>query len=207
MKIEKVNFTFDTGVVSEKQYDEHLKLYSGYVSKVNEITDKLKDGKGLRSDANKTYSEYRGLKKGETFALDGVILHEEYFRNIKKEESSPGPVFLKLAEDFFGGFERWAEDFVACAKATRGWCVAAYEQRTKTFRNLLLDAHDDGNVCMAFPVVIIDMYEHAYFLDYGTDSAAYIKKFMEGINWNVIERRAAAVAEKAESIRKKAALQ
>lgn len=193
MTIRQQTFPYNTNAVSKKQFEEHLKLYKGYVDKSNAIYDDLLAGPQLQKDANKTYSEYRGLKKGESYALDGVILHELYFQNMTQTSGAAGTGFRSLAERCFGGFDKWANDFTACAKAARGWCVAAFEQRTETLRNILLDAHDEGVVCAAYPLLVIDMYEHAYFMDYGTDAAGYIKKFMDSVCWKTVDERVGKV--------------
>ena len=192
MNITPMPFAHQTDVVTKKQFDEHITLYKGYVDKTNDITRRLFAEPGF-ADANATWSHYRGLKKGESYAIDGVILHELYFQNLRNENAPMGKKVKYLMDHYFGGVERWTEDFTACGKSARGWCVCAYEQRTDTCRNILLDSHDEGHICTAYPLIALDMYEHAYFLDYGTDKAAYIKKFIENIPWNVIEKRANAV--------------
>ena len=185
-------FPYTTGVVSRKQYDDHIKLYEGYVSKTNEITHTLSTNPEYAS-ANATQSHYRGLKKGETYAIDGVIMHELYFQNLGNQEGPVGPKFQHIFDKYFGGEARWKEDFIACATSARGWCVLLYEQRTATCRNILLDSHDCGQISTAYPLIVLDMYEHAYFIDYGTDKAAYINRFISNIPWNAIEKRANTV--------------
>jgi len=192
MQINAMPFTHKTGVVSRKQFDDHLTLYHGYVDKTNEITNVLATNPEYKT-ANATASHYRGWKRGETYAIDGVILHELYFQNLGNESGPPGPKMQELVDRYFGGYDKWKEDFIACATSARGWCILVYEQRTKTCRNILLDNHHDGNIATAFPVIVLDMYEHAYFLDYGTDKAAYINRFIGQIAWDTVEKRAAAV--------------
>ena len=187
-------FPYNTSIVSQKAYDDHMTLYKGYVQKTNEIT-KVLTTQPEWDTANATASHYRGWKKGETYAIDGVILHELYFQNLGNE-TEPEPMGTKtenLINRYFDGVDKWKEDFTACAKAARGWCVLVYEQRTGTFRNILLDSHDDGNIASAYPILVLDMYEHAYFIDYGTDKAAYISRFIDNIPWGIIEKRAAII--------------
>jgi len=193
MEVNAMPFTHNTGVVSRKQFDDHITLYNGYVSKTNEITQKLATDPQYAS-ANATASHYRGWKRGETYAINGVILHELYFQNLGNEGGPAGPKMQALADRYFGGFDKWKEDFIACATSARGWCIFVYEQRTKTCRNILLDNHHDGHIATAFPIIVLDMYEHAYFLDYGTDKAAYINKFIAQIPWDTVEKRAAILS-------------
>jgi len=192
MEISAMPFPYTTGVVTRKQYDDHMNLYKGYISKTNEISHVLATEPEYDT-ANATAGHYRGWKKSEPYAINGVILHELYFQNLGHEESPPGIKMQHLMDKFFGGLANWKKDFAACATSARGWCMLAYEQRTGTCRNILLDAHDDGNIATAFPIVVLDMYEHAYFIDYGTDKTAYINRFISHIPWNVVERRAKAV--------------
>lgn len=192
MEITAMSFPYQTDVVTKKQFDDHITLYHGYVDKTNEVTRKLLTEPEY-AGANATWSHYRGLKKGESYAIDGVILHELYFQNLVNENQTAGKKTKYLMDHYFNGMERWKEDFTACAKSARGWCVCAYEQRTDTCRNILLDTHDEGHICTAYPLIVIDMYEHAYFLDFGTDKAAYINRFISRIPWGVIEKRASAV--------------
>ena len=192
MDITAMSFTHQTEVVSQKQFNEHLVLYEGYIDKANEITQKIQTDPDYAS-ANATYSHYRGLKKGESYALDGVILHELYFQNLVTDHQPMGKKTRYLLEHYFGSVENWRNCFTACAKSARGWCVCGYEQRTNSCRNILLDSHDDGLVCSAYPLIVLDMYEHAYFMDFGTNKADYINRFISGIPWGVIEKRAAVV--------------
>jgi len=186
--IHPLNFPYNTPVVTKPQYEAHIKLYKGYVDKVNEINKALADNpEADRADA--TYSLFRGLKKGQTYALDGVILHELYFNNLGDRESRPNHAAGRVIDAFFGSYAAWVKDFKASALSARGWCMLALDQRTGLFTNLIADTHDDGIVAGAFPILVLDMYEHAYFLDYLTDKGAYIDKFLQYVNWDVVEER------------------
>lgn len=189
MKISKIDFPYNgISVVSKEQFEAHKKLYDGYVNKTNEITDLLANNAG-RLEANSIYSKYRGLKQGETFAIDGVILHELYFENIGNNNSQPGNLTKKLIENGFLNFKNWEKDFIACAKASRGWSILIYEQRTQSLRNISLDSHNLGNIVYMIPFIVLDMYEHAYFLDYQDNKVKYIENFLKDINWNIVEER------------------
>lgn len=189
MEFVKLNFEYskDVTVVNKAQFEAHMRLYEGYINKMNEI-DKLLLETGDLASANSTYSTYRGIKRGETYALDGVILHELYFQNIGGRKK-PGTMAVRYMDRDFGGYKLWKDKFVATAKASRGWAILAYDYRSDRFRNISLDAHDLGNIALSVPVLVLDMYEHAYFLQYADDKAEYIKKFMENIDWDVVEDR------------------
>jgi len=193
MDITAKEFPYNTGVVSRKAYDDHITLYNGYIKKTNEVTEILATNPEYAT-SNATYSHYRGLKKGETYAINGVILHELYFQNLGNEAGPIGPIVQNIMNRSNGSTDNWKEDFIACANAARGWCLFVYEQRTGTYRNIVLDSHEDGNIATAYPLIALDMYEHAYYIDYGTDKAAYINRFISNIPWNIIEKRAKIVA-------------
>ncbi|HHV11404.1 MAG TPA: superoxide dismutase [Clostridiales bacterium] len=189
--IEKIPFTYtnDITVINQEQFDVHMRLYEGYVTNINKIDAILQGGDAQRDQSNSTFSYYRELKRGETYALDGVILHELYFENIGGTTPEPDrSVMDQIANDFYS-FEDWQEDFIATALASRGWAVLAFDQRSNRLRNISLDAHDLGNIAYSAPVLVLDMYEHAYFLEYADNKAEYINKFMANINWDVVADR------------------
>lgn len=189
--IEKVAFRYteDITVINQKQFDVHMRLYEGYVTNINKIDEELMHGDAQREQSNSTFSYYRELKRGETFSLNGVILHELYFENIGGTTSEPDRNTRDLLENDFGSYQSWQDDFIATAKASRGWAILTYDQRSNRLRNISLDAHDLGNIAYSAPILILDMYEHAYFLQYGDNKAEYITNFMNNINWQVISER------------------
>jgi len=188
--IEKIQFNYnkDITVISREQFEAHMRLYEGYVTNINKIDTEFLQGNVQRDQANTTFSYYRECKRGETFALNGVILHELYFENIGGS-SAPTQTAIDQIEREFGSMKNWQEDFIATAKASRGWAVLSYDQRGGRLRNISLDAHDLGNIAYSAPVLVLDMYEHAYFFDYLDKKADYINKFMQNINWEVVSGR------------------
>lgn len=192
MRVYPRAINYNSSAISMEQFEAHKKLYLGYVDKVNEITNELVNAPRDKATSS-AYSLYRGLKKGETFSLNGVIFHEAYFENMAKEPTNIGDRTKQVLTTGFGSYENWLEDFKACAMSARGWCILAYEQRTGTYRNILLDEHDVGPVGYMYPLIILDMYEHAYFYDYKTDKTQYIENFINSIDWNVIENRSSVL--------------
>ena len=189
--IEKIqfNYTEDITVINKEQLEVHLRLYEGYVSNLNKIDHELMWGNAERDQSNTTFSYYRELKRGETFSLNGVILHELYFENIGGNMEEPDQGTKDKIELFFGKYHYWKEDFIATAKASRGWAIMAYDQRSNRLRNISLDAHDLGNIAYSAPILVLDMYEHAYFLQYADKKADYIDNYMKNINWNIVGER------------------
>lgn len=167
MEFIKLNFEYtdDVTVIDKEQFEVHMELYEGYINKMNQIDKLLCHDPNLK-DANATYSEFRGIKRGETYALNGVILHELYFENIGSTNNCPDPLIKEILERDYGSFEIWQEHFVATAKASRGWAILSYDPRSDRFRNISLDAHDVGNISLSIPLLVLDVYEHAYFFQY-----------------------------------------
>lgn len=190
--IEGMNFEYTENltVVNREQFEAHVRLYKGYVNKINEI-DGILQNNPRREEANATFSFYRECKRGETFALNGVILHELYFENMGGggETNVPNPSVTEQLEMDFGSYSNWEEDFIATAKTSRGWAILCYDQRSYRLRNISLDAHDLGTIAYSAPILILDVYEHAYFLQYIDNKTEYINRFMEDINWQVVSHR------------------
>jgi Fe-Mn family superoxide dismutase len=193
--IEKIPFTYtkDITVVNRAQFEVHLRLYEGYISSLNQIDTILYygvPGQAQREQANATFSLFRELKRGESYALDGIILHELYFENIGGTLTAPEKDLMDMLVQDFCSFELWKKDFIATAKASRGWAVLCYDQRSERLRNISLDSHDLGNIAYSAPILVLDVYEHAYFLQYADKKGEYIDNFMRNINWAVVGERA-----------------
>lgn len=173
--------------LSQKQIDQHFDvLYKGYVNKTNEIEEKMKSVN--LDEANATYSLVRELKKEEVFATNGARLHEGYFGNLKKGSGQPSGPILQLINEDFGSFENWQKEFLALGIAARGWVVLAFDWDDGKLHNYLTDIHSEG-VWDASPLLVLDVYEHAYFIDYGTARKDYLNAFMRNIDWDVVNRR------------------
>lgn len=167
--------------LSEKQISQHHDvLYAGYVKKTNEIRKALETVD--KSATNATFSQLRELKVEETFALNGVRLHEFYFDNLGGKDAAAGTVADWIKEDF-GSLEAWAEEFKAEGIASRGWVVLAMDLEEGRLHNFVCDLHNQGGVWGSVPVLVLDVYEHAYFIDYATNRKAYIEAFFKNIKW------------------------
>lgn len=175
-----------TGISDKTIQIHHDKLYQGYVSKMNEITTRLTEmnqsGDGL-ADANQTYSELRALRDGETFATNGVYLHEYYFNSLGGGGNASGEL-VKAIEEKWGSMEKFLNYFNASAMAVRGWVVLAWDAQKSRLKVYGADAHNQGGVWGCMPLIVLDVYEHAYFMDYGADRKAYIEDFWKNLNWD-----------------------
>jgi len=174
--------------ISQKTVDiHHGKLYKGYVDKSNEIEEKLGElRRSGKAEGNQTYSELRGLKLGETFAANGVYLHENYFAVLGGDGSPKGEV-LKAIEDKWGSFEDFKSYFSACGMAARGWAILAWDMHEQRLMQYNCDAQNHGGIWGAIPIIAMDVYEHSYFIDTGSDRKAYIEAFFNNLNWDKIE--------------------
>lgn len=173
--------------ISEKTMTEHYKLYEGYVKKANEIMEKLRSVD--KQTANQTYSELRELKLELSFALGGVNNHEIYFGHLGGKGGQPGGKLAEVIERDFGSFKDFMTDMKQTGIAARGWVWLAFDWNTKKLFNYLGDAQNAYPIWDATPLVALDTYEHAYWMDYGTGRAAYIDAFFRNLNWTLVEEK------------------
>ena len=174
--------------ISDKQIDYHFEThYKGYVNKLNEIWEKLPNAD--RSKANQNYSEFRELKLEETFNFDGSLLHETYFANLAKEHAPVSESFKKQVEKDFGSYEKWVEDFKATGVAFMGWSLCVFDLNTGKLRNIGADVHNTNGIWNAILVLALDVYENAYYTDYGPKRAPYLDAFLKNVRWPDVEQR------------------
>ena len=170
--------------ISLKSVKEHEKLYQGYVKKTNEVQQKIAEAD--KSEANAVYSYIGELKREETFAVNGMKLHEYYFP-LLGGDGKPDGVILTMIENDFGSYDLWKEDFIATGMSARGWAVLAYDYKDDRLHNYGMDAQNVGAVWNASPLVAMDMYEHAFFMDHGTDKKSYVEAFFKTLNWKFVD--------------------
>ncbi len=170
--------------ISRAAVEAHYKLYQGYVNKRNEILGKLAEVE--LGAANQVYSEVRALKVELSFAIGGIKNHEVYFEHLGGNGGDPdGPIATLIRRDF-GSIDDWRADLKASGMAARGWAWTAYDWDEGRLFNYLGDAQNTYPVWNATPLVALDVYEHAYFLDSQTDRASYIDAFLDNLDWPVV---------------------
>jgi len=180
--------------ISPKTMENHYgKLYQGYVKKWSEIQEKLKVAD--LSSANATFSDLRALKLEQGFAADAVLLHEAYFDVLGGNGEAKGEIIDAIANDF-GSLEKWQEEFKALGLSSRGWVILAYDFNDGKLRNYIADSHNQGGIWGASPLLVMDVYEHAYFIDYGADRKSYIEAFFQNLNWEAIDKKLLKIANK-----------
>jgi Fe-Mn family superoxide dismutase len=170
--------------ISRESVEAHYRLYQGYVNKRNEILGRLADVDA--SAANQVYSEFRALKVDLSFAVGGIKNHEIYFEHLGGTGGDPDGSAARLFERDFGSAAQWRADLRATGMAGRGWAWTAYDWDEGRLFNYLGDAQNTFPIWNATPLVALDVYEHAYFLDYQTDRAAYIEAFFANLDWDVV---------------------
>ncbi len=170
--------------ISRESVEAHYKLYVGYINKRNEILAKLEDID--LAAGNQIYSELRALKVDLSFAVGGVKNHEVYFAHLGGGGGDPSGLIGDLITRDFGSVTAWRNDLGATGMAGRGWAWTAYDWDEERLFNFIGDAQNTFPVWNATPLVALDVYEHAYFLDYGTDRPGYIDAFFANLDWDVI---------------------
>jgi Fe-Mn family superoxide dismutase len=180
--------------ISDQTLDTHFKLYEGYVKETTRLIDTigefLKDGK-VDQEEMPAYSE---LTRRLGFEYNGMVLHEYYFGSMRKK-GSPDPgrnsSFFNAAEDSFGSFKIWKADFSSVGKIRGvGWAICNQNPANGRLSNHWVSLHEYGNVAGFNPVLVMDMWEHAYLLDYKpSERSLYIDAFFSNIDWNAVEDR------------------
>lgn len=176
--------------ISAKTFAEHFKLYEGYVNKTNEIYEKIANSFADPSKSAGTYSEYGEAKRQLSFNLGGMWNHKLYFGDFEDGKGTgPSEHLQRAMTEDFGSFDKWKEDFVASGMAARGWGMLCYGLDDGKLHNVVLDAQNAGFPATVVPLVLMDVYEHAYYIDYGTGRKGYIEAFFKNLNWDRVSKR------------------
>jgi len=179
--------------ISDKQIEEHLKLYEGYVKRCNTLTEKLFAlcNEGKASGADPVYAE---LTRRLGFEYAGMVNHEYYFDNMTggaQAEPPAGSKFRKAVEASFGKYETWLADFRAVATMPGiGWAFTFQDPNTGWLSNHFVQLHQDNVVPGFRPVLVMDGWEHAFMRDYlATERAKYVDAFFKNVSWEAVEKR------------------
>ena len=183
-------FDLRTELLSDKTKISHQELFEGYIKELNETSAQLDTAD--RENVNPNHSQFRSLKLDEIHNHNASFLHGLYFQNISdlnSEISADSLSFMRLERDF-GSFDLWQEDFIACCLAARnGWAMTVYSMTLKRYINTVIDLHDQHVLVSAYPVIVMDCWEHSYYKDYLKNRKAYVYGMMKELNWDVIEER------------------
>lgn len=173
---------------SETLLKNHFTLYQGYVTNTNKLLDSLA---GLLKDGKESSPEYAEMKRRLGWEFNGMRLHEYYFENLGGNGGidKNGKLAKKMAEDF-GSYEAWEKDFKATgAMRGIGWAVLYLDTTNGRFINFWINEHDVAHPAGCAPLLIMDIFEHAFMIDYGLKRADYIASFFKNINWDAVEAR------------------
>ncbi len=166
----------------------HFKLYQGYVNNTNAILQRLQE---LTEKGQNKTPEFGALKRLLGWEFDGMLLHELYFENLGGNQQSlaKGPLADKIDKDF-GSYDQWKADFVATGSMRGiGWVVAYIEPKSGRLLNEWINEHDVGHLAGGTPILVMDVFEHAYITQFALDKAKYIEVFFNNINWDNVSKR------------------
>lgn len=173
---------------SEALLKNHFTLYQGYVANTNKLLETLEI---LQKEGKQQTAEFAEVKRRLGWEFNGMRLHEYYFENLggKKPINKESKIFSKIVEDF-GSYENWEKDFKATG-AIRGigWVILYQDIKTKKLITFWINEHDTGHPSGCNPILIMDVFEHAFMLDYGLKRADYIESFFKNIDWENVEKR------------------
>ncbi len=184
--------TFTLGTLeglSQKQIDEHLKLYAGYVKNVNALTDRVKV---LKADSAANALELSELTRRFGFEFNGMRLHEYYFSQFEKAQGDAGSKVKDACAAQWGSMDAWMAEFKAMGLMRGiGWVLMVRDEVTGNLHNIWVSDHEIGNLAGQKVLLAMDMWEHAFLLDYlPAGKKDYIEAFFKNLNWNVVESRA-----------------
>lgn len=173
---------------SDTLLKNHFTLYQGYVTNTNKVLDTL----ALMLNGGQTGDpQYAELKRRLGWEFNGMRLHEYYFENLgdKGDITKAGKLASKLTESF-GSYEAWEKDFRATGSMRGvGWTILYLDSISDKLINYWINEHDVGHPAGCTPILIMDVFEHAFMIDYGLKRADYIDSFFKNINWEVAGKR------------------
>lgn len=181
--------------ISDKTLEMHFKLYEGYVKETNNLSTRIAE---FIKDANVDQEEmpaYSELTRRLGFEYNGMVLHEYYFENLKKGggtgDPEPKSKFVKAAEAAFGSYDIWKADFVGIGKMRGvGWAICYENPGNGRLSNHWITLHETGNVAGFTPILVMDVWEHAFLLDYKpAERPKYIEAFFSNIDWTTVGKR------------------
>ncbi|MFC2026451.1 superoxide dismutase [Chloroflexota bacterium] len=173
---------------SETLISNHFTLYQGYVNNTNKLLALLAS---MVKEGRVGTPEYAELKRRLGFEFNGMRLHEYYFGNLggKQDRDKSGRLSRKLAEDF-GSYEDWEKDFKGTGMMRGiGWAILYQDNVSGRLINQWINEHETGHLAGCAPILIMDVFEHAYMIDYGLKRADYIEAFFNNIDWGAAESR------------------
>lgn len=179
--------------ISDEQITDHWSLYKGYVTQSNALNTELQT---LQASGQGSSLAYADRRRRYGFEYNGMVLHEYYFGNLRAglHDASKGAIY-KAIEKTWGNYQTWKTDFESAGK-TRGigWAMLYADTTTGELSNHFIHEHANGNIAGFAPILVLDVWEHAYMVDHKAGGRAeYIAAFMQNIHWEKVEERYDAV--------------
>lgn len=175
--------------LSDALLTNHFTLYAGYVTNTNKLSERLA---ALAAAGETTTPEYAELKRRYGWEWNGMRLHELYFENLTKEAVSlaPDTALAQQIDQDFGSLAAWEQDFRATGSMRGiGWVILTFDKESGRLFNTWINEHDLGHLAGTTPLLVMDVFEHAFVLDYGTKKADYIETFFRSLDWKAVEAR------------------
>jgi superoxide dismutase, Fe-Mn family len=185
----KFEHLLGTAGFSDQLLTNHFTLYQGYVTNTNKLTDAIAT---LGKEGKTATPEFAEMTRRFGWEFDGMRLHEYYFANMKRGGSQldKASSFLDKIKGAFESYENWEKTFKGVgAMRGIGWAVLYYDVAAKQLFNTWIGEHDGGHLAGCAPILIMDVFEHAFMIDYGLKRPDYISAFFKAIDWDVVESR------------------
>ena len=198
MSYEPMDFSELLGMdgFSDELLEDHFKLYQGYVTGTNELLERLEE---MAADGELKTAEHAELRRRLGWEFDGMRLHELYFGNLGGDGRPPssGELYDRLSRAS-GGLDSWLADFKAVGSMRGvGWAILYFDSTAGGVHNFWIGEHDRGHAAGSTPLLVMDVWEHAFMTDYRTNRAEYIEAFLANVDWHVVEERLNAAGRRA----------
>jgi Fe-Mn family superoxide dismutase len=175
--------------ISNEQINDHWNLYAGYVKQTNALNQEMNN---LSAEGQQASLAFADRRRRYGFEYNGMVLHEYYFGNLQANYQPLAEGQLKKAfATRWDSFDKWQEDFANAGK-TRGigWAIVYADTTTGQLTNHFIQEHENGNIAGFAPIVVMDVWEHAYMVDHKAGGRAdYINAFLKNVSWSIIEKR------------------
>lgn len=188
-QMEPKNYDFsDVKFFTPAQLSQHYGLYTNYIDCYNNVSTNLQSS-NIYNNCNSNYSEIRSAEKSKTFCLDSIKLHELYFENLTGNNTRIYGKIENIITNKFGTYSSFLDKFKCIARSMRGWVIFCHDKYSDDYYIYGQDSHDDGVMLCAEPLIVLDVYEHAYMIDYGTNRSLYINVFFENLDYSIVNQR------------------
>lgn len=174
--------------MTPSQLGQHYTLYTKYIDSLDKVNDNM-DSKDMFITCNQNYSPIRSAEKATTFCIDSIKLHELYFGNLTGNNTTPFGKIENIIIDNFGSYKNFTDKFKCIGMSMRGWVTFCHDLYTDDYYIYGQDSHDDGVILCAKPLIVLDVYEHAYMIDYGINRGLYIDSFFKNLDFKVVNER------------------